>query len=176
VGLAEVGYIYGSLMLGFGMLGLLAGGLLIDRLPKTGGWLLGLAALLIAGQGLASVLMPLAPSVTWAWIFCAAKILFMGPLYPIGAVVLSRITPGPMMGTMTALYFLPQNIIGAALGPTLVALLSQYMFNGPQEIGYAITVYATFVTVLALALLFALIRIIPDAPPELDQLAVDPAR
>jgi MFS family permease len=56
-------------------------------------------------------------------------------------------TPRPYRARTTAILLLVMNLVGMTVGPTSVALVSTYFFNGPQDIGRAIAVVSAIVAV-----------------------------
>jgi len=76
---------------------------------------------------------------------------FVAPIPSSAGATMAQITPGRMMGKLSSLFFLVQNLLGLALGPTIAVLVSQTFFSGPQAMGYAII--STFCVCTALAVL-----------------------
>jgi len=70
-------------------------------------------------------------------------------------VMVQMLTPGRMRGTMTAVFLVCANVTGIGIAPTVIALISDHVYSGPQAIGYALAT----VTSLALASAFVLISL-----------------
>lgn len=52
---------------------------------------------------------------------------------------LQVVTPNEMRGQITALFLFIFNIVGFGIGPSVVALLTQYVFHDPAKLHYALT-------------------------------------
>jgi hypothetical protein len=78
----------------------------------------------------ASILFPLMPNAASAIVVSACGLFclswLMGPMN----AALQIITPNQMRGQITALFLFVFNIIGFGLGPTVVALLTDFVFCG----------------------------------------------
>ncbi|MGZ8345661.1 MAG: MFS transporter [Allosphingosinicella sp.] len=139
------GYIrtWGVLSLVFGMLGVIGGGLLTDRLVRKykDGYVRALtigAILALPGYGLFA-LMP-TPG--------AALTLFA--LAPVGAGIMQAasttsmmmLTPNRMRSQVAAFFFLIVTLIGSLSGPTLIAALTDYAFADEAALRYSIALVA----------------------------------
>lgn len=137
---AEIGASFGFIVGGLGTLGLLAGGLISDRLSRRGMidapvrvvfW-----AVLLQGPLLVAAY--LLGDRWWALAFlgvgmCAATM--MGGLQ---AATLQLLVPESMRGRITAIYLLCANMTGMGLGPLIVGALSEHMFPGAAGVGQAL--------------------------------------
>ena len=136
---AEIGTQYGLITALCGAGGLLAGGMAADRLFARGVadahlrvilfsvvlcWPLFVATPLMPNAGGAMVLLALGG---------VAATLHGG----IAGAALQLMTPGHLRARMTALYFLVANLIGLGLGPTLVALVTDYVLHDEASLRYA---------------------------------------
>lgn len=151
---ADLLFYWGALSAVGGAAGVLAGGLCADWLSvrfEDGMWrtlmlgtmLLGIGFTLFATVGnSAAALFVLAPGVFGNGILQAA-----------GITTVMKVTPNRMRGQVSALYFLLVNLVGAGLGPTFVALLSDYVFTGESGLGLAMGTIAFLASACALLLL-----------------------
>lgn len=71
---------------------------------------------------------------------------------------LQVVTPPSMMGMTSAIYLICNSVLGYALGPTLVPLVSRVMPGGGESIGTTLTVLAGFGGVASLLALIAAAR------------------
>jgi MFS family permease len=53
---------------------------------------------------------------------------------------LQLITPNELRGQITAVYLLLTSLIGLGMGPTAVALLTDYYFEDPRSIGASLAI------------------------------------
>src|SRR5690606_24265523 len=101
-----------------------------------------------------------APSLQVAWVAYGFFILFSTSGVQIACgYMLAAITPGRIMGKVTACYYLTANLLAASTGPTIVASVSDYAFGGGVAISRALTVcYAFALTCTVLVLLFGVVQ------------------
>jgi hypothetical protein len=112
-----------------------------DRLAKTRGAhaipaFAGVACMLIA---VPTAIAPLAIAPTLTWICLGANIFFAMGVQLTLAVVLAQVTPGRMLGKMSACCFLCLNAVGLGFGPMTVAYLAGRIGVGADAIGHALS-------------------------------------
>jgi len=154
---SQVGALFGAITLACAPVGLIGGGVILDRLAAAGRdvRLYGLLASAVAMAAYAAA--PIAPTLTLTLGLYGFGLLFAGVFYSVGATTLAQITPGPLMGQVTAAYLLLQNLIGQGLGPSLTALLSKN-FSGPSAIAYAMSLQTAVLGFASVIALLALTR------------------
>jgi len=156
-GIARVGAVYGGVLLVFSTAGILAGGWWVDRLAAKGvkDAVLKVA---IAGAVLALPLAigaPFSASGELAMVLIAAMSFAFGLAQGLPAAAFQAIAPNRVRARVIALYLLIGNIIAFTIGPTGVALISDYWLRDPAKIGIAIGLLSAVVVplgVLALVL------------------------
>ncbi|MDA5194425.1 spinster family MFS transporter [Govanella unica] len=139
---SEVGHALGISILIFGTCGIIAGGVLADWWVKHGraegpmraGWVGALAVTPLA------VLAPLAGSDQMAIAFFCLFFFFAS--FPYGAAIaaLQAITPNPMRAQISAFFLFVLNMMGIGLGPTIVAVFTDYVFADPMAIDRSMAV------------------------------------
>jgi MFS family permease len=138
----------------FGALGVLAGGFLADHLcarHADGMWrTLGIGVVLL---GFGFTAFNLAGSQLHALWLLAPGVFGNGILQAAGITAVLKITPNHMRGQMSALYFLLVNLVGAGLGPTLIAWLGESVFSGTSGLARAMALTAFVSSVASLVLL-----------------------
>jgi MFS family permease len=137
--LGDAGVAIGIILLTFAPLGLVCGGMMAERLAKRGladaNWRVVLVATISVVPF--SILFPLMPTASWALGLMAIN-TFLGSLGPGPQnAALQTITPNPMRGQVTALFLVVFNLIGFGLGPTFVALLTDYVFGAESLLPYS---------------------------------------
>ena len=139
--LSEAGLNIGfSLILG-GLIGLVGGGWLSDRLSARfmgGKAIFCLMCALIAVPFAA--LFTLTEDPFNALIFFALSYGFMVAPIPAAAAMLQETTPNRMRGTLSAFYLLVISIVGLSLGATIVAVLNDTFFGGGTGIQQALLI------------------------------------
>jgi MFS family permease len=154
---AQAGLLLGLGFGVFGTAGMLTGGLWSDRLIKGGKveapvWVALRIAWLTAPLFLAAYLCPwTAPAVV---LFCCG--MFTASM--IGGVqgaMVQSLTPGRMRGQAAAVYLTIANLVGLGVAPPLTAMLTDYVFGGPAEVGKSLAV-TTLVSMTLASILIAL--------------------
>jgi MFS family permease len=152
----ETGVTLGVLVLVFGTTGVLAAGKLADWLARRGrtdgpvlATMIGVALAWLPG-----VLAPLAPTREGAIAALAVREFFAVFPFPLAAAAIQMVTPNQMRGQATAVYFFAINLVGLGLGPTVTALLSDYVFPGAEGVRYSLAWVSGVTLPLALLLLF----------------------
>ena len=132
-------------------LGLMVGGVLAERLARSGynDINMRLVALVAA---LTAPLLALFPLVGNPWVavgMLAVQSFIVG--WGIGPqnAALQVITPNQMRGQVTALYLFVFNLIGFGLGPTFIAVLTDYVFGSEDQLRYAMALAASVMAPLA---------------------------
>ena len=142
-----------GLMTFFGStVGLLAGGLAMNRALEKGRTVLGIGTLGVAMTALGLVGAFVVHTVQLAFAGLAVCQVFIGIAYAAGVTTLAEVTPAAVMGRVSAIYVLVQMLCGYALGPLLVSLVSQYVLNGASSLPQAFAmVVASYAAVASLA-------------------------
>jgi hypothetical protein len=87
-----------------------------------------------------------------------AQLLVAGAYQPVGASLLAKITPPPLMGKVTAIYLLIYYLIGRGLGPFVVAVISDSFYSGPQALGFGLGTVTAILMFIALGVIWMLLR------------------
>ena len=151
----QVGPLLGILILLFGSAGIVAGGMMSDRL-LAGGRLAAplisarLAGLCLLPVGLAA---PLAGSVGWSALVFAAFFFFAAFPYGSAAAAIQMAAPPHLRAQMSAIYLFVLNLTGMGLGPTLIAVITDYALGDPGQLGLSLAIVGAVIAPLgALAL------------------------
>lgn len=151
-GTSEIGLNYGLVMLVSGTAGTLAGGFTASLLRRRG---LVRANLLAATFGFViliplTIAFPLMPTGQSALVTIAFMVFFAGFPFGGGFAALQEITPNRMRAQIAACYMLGVNLIGAGIGPTAIALITDRGFGDPQALYKSIAIVAGVASPLAL--------------------------
>lgn len=154
--IAEVGYALGFLILVCGPAGAMAGGYLSEWLLRKGVSdsqlrVCSLGSLTYAGFG---VLAAGTASPAIALIAAGACFFFMGFPGGLNSCSLQTITPPRLRGQATAVFLLFGNILGLALGPLFVALLTDYVFVDKNQVHNSLQIFAVVCLPLSALLLW----------------------
>ena len=155
--IVDAGRYYGAIALLAGSAGVLSG-------PVAARWLATrtdpFRAPLITSIWSTSLLIPVlvgagvAESLSWALVLITgASYLVTFPL-ALFATGLQSASPNEMRGLMAGCFVLSTNLIGLALGPTSVALASDYIFESTQAVGSSLALVGATVLPMAVLLLW----------------------
>ncbi|MDZ4731112.1 MAG: MFS transporter [Xanthomonadales bacterium] len=138
----EVGNAIGGTILVVGTFAVIAGGWLGDKLEKMGrpaGRMEAAAISMVIGM-VGAFLYPLANSAVL--IVCLFAVMVLGGWMVIAtsAAALMDIMPNRMRGQATAIYFFVISLLGIGTGPTLVAMLTDYVFGNPEDVRWALMI------------------------------------
>ena len=97
---------------------------------------------------------PLLEDDRWATASLGFAIYFLAFLQGLPGAALQLVTPNPLRAQMTAIYFFIGNLIANGLGPSIPALLADYLFVDPLKLGLALSWTTAVVVPLAGLLLF----------------------
>lgn len=157
---AEAGIVYGLLTSVLGVVGILAGGRFADYLARRGyrdaNMRLGLIATLAWFP--TGILFPLMPNGEWAVALFIPTYLVVSAPWGASAAALQQVVPDGMRGQASALYLLALNLVGLGLGPTAVALVTDYVFHDDQALNYSLLIVGTVSHLFAAVLLWKGLR------------------
>ena len=153
----RIGLVYGGMTFVLGTAGVYTGGFVADWLQRRGYEDAILRATLYGGLlavpfGVAT---PLMPNETLAVVSLAITTFLLAFPQGLPAAALQVIAPNRLRAQMTALYFLVGNLIALGIGPTMVALVTDYGFADPQQLRYSMSIVCAIVIplgVIAVAL------------------------
>ncbi|MEC9098033.1 MAG: MFS transporter [Pseudomonadota bacterium] len=145
--LSSAGRIYGIIALLFGSAGVLTGPVLARLLKYFSVNAAGLKVCVfgVSCASLSLVALPFQDNSFFALFFIALA-SFCVPL-PLALVttMMQEVTPNSMRGVVNGMYVVSTNVIGLALGPSLVALGTDYIFKDPKLVAYSLGLVAAIV-------------------------------
>ncbi len=157
--IGEVGMRLGLIILVFASLGMIGGTSIAQWMGQRGYK----DAFLRAPLYLTIIMTPLAIALTLvpnAWVSLMLCVPVIGLSFGLFAFVpglLQSITPNQMRGQLGALFSLFNNVIGLMFGPTLVALITDFVFKDPMALKYSMTIVSAItLPISVLMLLFGL--------------------
>jgi MFS family permease len=153
--IAEIGARYGLVVFFCGTTGALAGGFCASWLHRLGFPRGNLLVALIGFVALVPLTIgfPLVPVPEMALAMIGAMNFFAGFNLGGGLAALQDLTPNRMRALVSAGYMLLANLVGGTLGPTVVALITDYGFADPQRLPEAIAITCAIFSPLALVFL-----------------------
>ena len=152
----DVGVIYGLLVMVFGCAGILFGGWLTDRWLKQGKTDAALrVGICAAGVAILGNVFLLANTGTLAAILMVPSVFALAMPFGAAPAAIQEIVPNQMRGQASAVYLFIVNLVGLGVGPTAVALVTDYVFANDQQLRWSMLIVGTVANVLAIALLAA---------------------
>ncbi|MEZ0538097.1 spinster family MFS transporter [Fibrella arboris] len=135
----RAGAFYGLVTICASLLGVLFGGWYADKLTKEGHTDGRLRVGVLSGVlALASFFIPLLPRAEWALLAMAMPIFGLACPFGAAAAAIQELMPNQVRGLASAIYLFILNLIGIGLGPTLVALFTDFLFHDEQMIRYSL--------------------------------------
>jgi MFS family permease len=153
--ITDAGYFYGAIHAVCGAGGLIAGGILVDRMFARGQSdahlrVVRLCMLLMLPFFVAAPLMPTAE--------LAILLLIPGTFLSAiqggsASVALRLITPNHLRGQMIALYGFIVTLVGLGLGPTMIAAVTEYGFGHSSQLRYAMSLVPAILLPISMVLI-----------------------
>jgi MFS family permease len=138
----QAGLSFGLIVLIFGTAGAFFGGWMTDRLARRGHLdaPLKVAAFGFVGCGVFGGLAPLMPSPELALAMLAPAIFLSNTPYACAGTSIQLIVPNRARAQVTALYITLITLVGLGVGPTVVGLMTDYVFKNPADIRYSLAI------------------------------------
>lgn len=152
---SDTGYMLGIVVLLANTSGVFCGGWLIDWLAKKGYSDAPIRAGVIGAIGMAVPAIAFTQvSELWMSVALLAPAMFFASFpMPASTAAMQILPPNQMRAQISALFLLISNLIGLGLGTTLVALLTDRLFQNPAMVGSSISLLNAFAVALTLILL-----------------------
>ncbi|EHJ59640.1 MFS transporter [Novosphingobium pentaromativorans] len=153
--ISEIGASYGWMVFFCGTTGALSGGFCASWLQRRGFVNGNLLAAVIGFSVLIplTVGFPLMPTAGLALAGIGGMNFFAGFNFGGGLAALQELTPNGMRAQVSVIYMLSINLIGSTLGPTAVAMVTDFVFADPSRLGESISLVCAVASPLALVLL-----------------------
>ncbi|MDG9931063.1 MULTISPECIES: MFS transporter [Pseudomonas] len=152
----QVGIVYGSLVAVFGCLGIVFGGRLADWLAKRGRSDANMRVGLYAALGSLPFVLafPLMGDAFWASVLMAPTVFCLSMPFGVAPAAIQEIMPNSMRGQASALYLFVITLIGLGLGPTAVALVTDFVFADDNALRYSLLIVTAIAVVSSIILLW----------------------
>jgi hypothetical protein len=151
---ADAGYIYGSIVAVFGTLGIVVGGRIADMLTQRGYRDSAMrVGLMVTIAWLPTSIYALVPSGRWAAILLVPAVFLTSAPFGVAPAAIQQMMPSSMRGQASAIYLFIVNLIGLGLGPTAVAMTTDYAFGDPKDVRYSLFIVTLLGHIVAAVLL-----------------------
>jgi MFS family permease len=159
VSAGQVGKVLGVSTILMNSTGMLLAGILCDRLTRKGHKDAPILVALISACGIAvfSCLPTLMPTATLVWVAIFVSGLTFNAYNGVGPQAVNQVTPNQYRAQVSAAYLFVVNVLGLGVGPALVPLLNDYLFNDPAKIRFSLII-VVFCAALAAIILLWIVR------------------
>ena len=148
---SQVGLVFGLIILVGGTSGVVTGGWWADWLRKRGrtdaNMRVSMYVSLIMVPGM--ICAPLVESTVLAMALIGPGVFLLAVPFGIAPAAIQVITPNQMRAQISAIYLFVANIIGLGLGPTVVALITDYVFADDMAVRCSLAIVGGTVAPLA---------------------------
>ena len=117
---------------------------------------------------IAAVLVPLMPNYQTATLMFVPQIIMAAAQTALAPVAMINITPNQIRGQVTAVYFFVISMTGYTLGPTSVALITDFVFKDESLITYSMSIVSLVVGLLGIYAGFKSLNYFRDQPTVID--------
>ena len=152
----EVGVYYGTTVMVAGSLGIVFGGRLADFLARRGytdsNMRVGLLSAMITLPCNAVFL--LADLNVAFWVLMFFNVFTVAMPFGVAPAAIQEVMPNSMRGQASAIYLFTITLIGLGIGPTAVALMTDYVFMDDMAVRYSIFWVASVITLGSVILLW----------------------
>ncbi|MWV10718.1 MFS transporter [Pseudomonas sp. R-28-1W-6] len=173
---SQVGVVYGSIVAVCGCLGIVLGGRLADWLVKRGHSDANMRVGLIAALGALPLvaLFPLMGNALWASLLLVPTVFCLSMPFGVAPAAIQEIMPNSMRGQASAIYLFVITLIGLGVGPTAVALVTDYVFADDQALRYSLLLVSSLAVLSSVVLLGMSLKPYRDSLLRLQQWAPTP--
>lgn len=173
----QVGIVYGSIVAVFGCLGIVFGGRLADWLAKHGRSDANMRVGLYAAIGALPFVLafPLMGDAFWSCVLMAPTVFFLSMPFGVAPAAIQEIMPNSMRGQASALYLFVITLIGLGLGPTAVALVTDFVFADDNALRYSLLIVTGIAVSASVVLLWRGLHPYRESLQRLQQWSVSPA-
>jgi MFS family permease len=157
---SQAGVVYGTLVMIFGALGIVAGGRVADWMKQRGHRDANMRVGLISALAWfpTGMLYPVMSDGNLAAALLAPTVFFVAMSFGVAPAAIQEMMPNEMRGQASAIYLFVVNLIGLGLGPTAVAMMTDYVFRNDYAVNYSLLSVATVAHIVAAALLWASLK------------------
>lgn len=173
----QVGIVYGSIVAVFGCLGIVFGGRLADWMAKRGRSDANMRVGLYSALGALPMvtLFPLMDTAFWASLLMAPTVFCLSMPFGVAPAAIQEIMPNSMRGQASAIYLFVITLIGLGIGPTAVALVTDFVFADDAALRYSLLIVTTLAVLMSIILLAKSLKPYRESVTRLEQWAASPA-
>ncbi len=154
--IGKSGVVYGLIVAIFGTLGVAAGGRFADWMSERGQRDATMRVGLIVSLAWipTGVLYPIVPDANWAAVLLIPTAFMTSAPFGVAAAAIQQMMPNNMRGQASAIYLFVINLVGLGIGPSAVAIFTDYVFRGDDSVRYSLLIVTTAAHLISAALLW----------------------
>ncbi|MFT7528517.1 MAG: MFS family permease [Arenicella sp.] len=147
----EIGLILGPIMLVANVGGVLCSGWLTDYFEKKGRKDAAMRAGMIGSFGLVIpvALFSIMPNQTLSIVFITISLFFASFPLATSATAMQLASPPHMRAQVSAIFLFLNSIIGLAIGSFVIAIITDYVFQSDQAVGWSVSIVCSISTLLS---------------------------
>lgn len=171
---SKAGASYGYTIITAGFIGILSGPSFVKFFEKRGHANAPMRALLMFALAVlpAAVAAPLMPQANLALAMVSILTFFQAAYVGIAAAALQIITPNQMRGQATAFYIFFTNMLGLAIGSTMVASVTDFIFRDDADLNLSLSLVSAVLVPMAALLFWSGLRPFSDAIKQSEEWSV----
>lgn len=117
---------------------------------------------------------PLLDNAVMVSVLMAPTVFFLSMPFGVAPAAIQEIMPNSMRGQASAIYLFVITLIGLGLGPTAVALVTDFVFASDQALRYSLLIVTALAVVSSIILLWMGLKPYRDSLQRLQQWAPEP--
>jgi len=151
----KIGLVFGLIVAVLGTLGILLGGILVDRMVARGRYdsYLKISVYGAIGAMLFGIPAVLVPNPYLSLLFLCPTIACLGTSVGLAPGAINFITPNELRGLAIGAYVFVVALISISCGPTSVALITDYVYRDPNAIRYSLAIFTLGFGIIACCVL-----------------------
>jgi MFS family permease len=148
---SQAGTFYGSVFMANGLIGVLSAPVMVGFFQKRGFLDSNMRVLMLVSMALlpAAVAAPLMPSYQLALLLVAFVAFFQAAYVGVAAAAVQMVTPNQLRGQATAIYIFATNMLGLAVGSSLVASITDFVFADESKLHLSLALAAGLLVPIA---------------------------
>ncbi len=171
----DTGLYYGLIVLIFGAGGVVSGGWLADRWYQRGciDAKLRVGSIAAALGAVPTLFYPFMDNLTVVLILLSMSTFLLNFMMGIGPAAIQEVVPNNMRGQFSAFYLFIVNLVGLGVGPTAVALSTDYVFGFSHALNYSLALVITTALLLCSMLLWLGLKPYRESVTELKKQTIE---
>jgi MFS family permease len=153
---AQAGMVYGAIVAIFSTLGVATGGWIADRMTARGrrDATMRVGLFVAVAWFPTGILFPLVGDGNLAALLLIPSAFLASAPFGVAPAAIQQIMPNEMRGQASAIYLFVVNLIGLGMGPTAVALMTDYVFHNDVAVNFSLVIVCTIAHVVSGILLW----------------------